>query len=380
MSNPRVSNREKQAVWDAYWARKPTRVPMMLATNPRIILLNPKLNPQCISFETYFTSPEAAIEIQLDWQCYRSLVLAAYTDDPYGLPNEWNVGIDRQNVSESVFFGAPLVFRSDQVPDVKAYLDDDHRDEIFEIDIEHPLESGFYRECLDFRDKMAEAAAGRTVEGLPIRVNRYTPTGSDGPLTVAANIRGAAALTDLVLDPDYAHRLFDRIIRAAIYRVQAICCYYQDETIGVGLADDSIQLISTALYQKALLPHHRLFFDTFFPDRPRSIHLCGDAQHHFRFLCDELNVRSIDTGFPIDFAKLRRDLGPEVEILGGPPVSILLNGSTDAVYNTTRDILLSGIKEGGRFILKEANNLPPNVPEANLEAMYQACLDYGTYE
>ena len=34
---------------------------------------------------------------------------------------------------------------------------------------------------------------------------------------------------------------------------------------------------------------------------------------------------------------------------------------------------------GGRFILREANNLPPCCPEANLAAMYQACLDFGRY-
>ncbi|MHB9031989.1 MAG: uroporphyrinogen decarboxylase family protein, partial [Anaerolineae bacterium] len=99
----------------------------------------------------------------------------------------------------------------------------------------------------------------------------------------------------------------------------------------------------------------------------------------FKVLRDELNVQYFDTGFPIDFGKLRRDLGPDVEIYGGPPVAKLLLASADQVYNVTREILLSGIKEGGRFILKEANNLPPLVPEANLEAMYQACLDYGTY-
>jgi hypothetical protein len=34
---------------------------------------------------------------------------------------------------------------------------------------------------------------------------------------------------------------------------------------------------------------------------------------------------------------------------------------------------------GGKFILKEGNNLPPCVPEANLAAMYQCCLDHGNY-
>jgi len=34
---------------------------------------------------------------------------------------------------------------------------------------------------------------------------------------------------------------------------------------------------------------------------------------------------------------------------------------------------------GGKFILHEANNLPPCCPEANLAAMYRCCLDHGNH-
>jgi hypothetical protein len=36
--------------------------------------------------------------------------------------------------------------------------------------------------------------------------------------------------------------------------------------------------------------------------------------------------------------------------------------------------------EGGKFILREANNLPPNCPEENLAAMYRCCLEHGNYQ
>ena len=153
----------------------------------------------------------------------------------------------------------------------------------------------------------------------------------------------------------------------------------QVSRLGVGLADDSVQLISTRLYREMVMPHHRHYLDTLLPDKPRGIHLCGDATRHFRTLRDELNIQSFDTGFPVDFAWLRRELGPDVEILGGPPVALLLHGAPQTVYDTTKEILLSGIKVGGRFILREGNNLPPCVPEENLEAMYRACLEHGWY-
>ena len=59
---------------------------------------------------------------------------------------------------------------------------------------------------------------------------------------------------------------------------------------------------------------------------------------------------------------------------------LLLGGTSEQVYNRAKEILTSGIMEGGRFLLKEATNLPPRCPEANLAAMYQACLDHGNYK
>jgi uroporphyrinogen-III decarboxylase len=70
-------------------------------------------------------------------------------------------------------------------------------------------------------------------------------------------------------------------------------------------------------------------------------------------------------------------LGEGVEISGVPEVALLLHGSAEQVYERTKKILLSGVKRGGRFILREANNLPPCCPDENLSAMYRACLDHG---
>ena len=77
----------------------------------------------------------------------------------------------------------------------------------------------------------------------------------------------------------------------------------------------------------------------------------------------------------MDFARFRTELGPEVEIWGGVEVATLLTGSPESVYRRARGILASGILAGGRFVLHEANNLPPGVRWANLAAMYRAAFD-----
>ena len=68
-----------------------------------------------------------------------------------------------------------------------------------------------------------------------------------------------------------------------------------------------------------------------------------------------------------------------MEILGGVPVGMLMSGTPAQVYQRAKEILTSGVIDG-RFVLREANNMPPATPEASLAAMYQAGLDFGKYE
>ena len=375
-----VSNEEKRDVWEAYRAGHPIRVPVLLATNPRIILLDPALNPKGVTFEDYFDGAETMLEIGLRHACHRANVIHRYTDDPVGLPDRWTVHVDRQNVYEAAYFGSPVVHRPGQVPDAIPWLTDDNKRAVFERDITNPLAEGFFRDALDLCHQMQALAADRTFEGRPVDVADYTPTGSDGPLTVAVSLRGQGMLLDLAVDPDYAEELMAFITQAAINRVEALRGYWGRPHLGVGLADDAVQLIGTRSYQSQVLSHHQRFYaEAELPGQRRSIHLCGDATRHFGILHRELGVTSFDTGFPVDFGALRRELGPDVEILGGPEVAILLHGTPRQVYDRTCDILRSGIKKGGRFVLREGNNLPPQTPTDNLAAMYAACLDQGRY-
>jgi uroporphyrinogen-III decarboxylase len=151
------------------------------------------------------------------------------------------------------------------------------------------------------------------------------------------------------------------------------------KTAGWGFADDSIALISTQTYLEAILPHHRRLMETFSEGGPNSIHLCGDATRHFPSLKRELNVMSFDTGFPVDFALLRESVGEEVEILGGPSTPFLCQATPDEVRQETRRILESGIMLGGRFILREGNNLPPDVGVEKVQAMYDTVRECGLY-
>ena len=148
---PVVSNEVKEAVWKAYHDRKPIRVPVTVATNPRVFLLNPGLNKKNLTFQQVFEDPTVMLEAALEHEFYRRSVIHKYCDSPVGLPEEWTASVSWQNTYEAVFFGAAWDFREGQVPDVKPFLNEGNKHKVFDVDIDHPLDRGiFARTGIDF--------------------------------------------------------------------------------------------------------------------------------------------------------------------------------------------------------------------------------------
>ncbi|MHC4718692.1 MAG: uroporphyrinogen decarboxylase family protein [Planctomycetota bacterium] len=375
------TNEQKDAVWRAYHDGRPTRVPVTYGVNPRAVLLDETWNSKGISFEEYFTDPAATIEVQLRFMEFKAEYLHLYCDYPLGLPEQWEFYVDNQNFYDSAYFGAPIEFRDGQVADVSPVLAGAGKERIFAIDVDRPLDNPFVVSYLDRHARLAAAVERLSARSIAFTV-RPPAMGFDGPFTIAINLRGPELLTDIYEDPEYVRRLTDFIQRGAILRNRALAGLGgKDAFEGArgGGADDSIQLISTDMYRRLVLPLHRAWYALWSVEGPHSIHLCGDATRHFPTIRDELNVRSFDTGFPVDHGWLREALGDDVEIQGGPEAHVLLGPTAEQVYDRTRDILASGVMRGGRFILREANNLPPGVPAENLAAMYRAGLEHGTY-
>jgi hypothetical protein len=377
----RLSDAQKSLVWQAYRHCKPTRVPVKLFTNPRVVLLNEQWNPERYTFKQVAEDPKLHLEIALRHELYRRTVLNHHTDEPTGLPETWQVGLMVYNIYEAAILGAPVDYLPQQVPDTKVCLADDNKLEIFEQDISRPLQNSFIRHWMDFDTEMRKIAENMRFEGRPVQVTPWSLCGTDGPVTVAMNLRGSAFMEDMILEPDYADRLMRFIMQAAINRRAAFEAYWGDRIgHGNGMADDSVAMLNTQMYEQQVLPIHRMYYDAVPFERERHLHMCGDATRHFPMIRRELGVTSFDTGFPVNFGELRQQLGDDVEILGGVEVATLMNQTANHVYERTREILQSGVMQGGRFVMREGNNLPPNCPLENLEAMYQATLEFGSYE
>ena len=60
-------------------------------------------------------------------------------------------------------------------------------------------------------------------------------------------------------------------------------------------------------------------------------------------------------------------------------INLLLHGTPREVETETERILETGIMDGGRFVMHEANNLAPRTPVENVAAMYEGTRKYGRY-
>ncbi|MBN1488773.1 MAG: hypothetical protein JXA69_02555 [Phycisphaerae bacterium] len=375
-------NAEQQRAWDAFHAGRPVRVPVRISANPRMILLDPARNADRITFEQYTADADIMLRVQLAFQYwFRHEV---WFDHEMGLPTDgWDVYVDFQNVYEAAWLGSPVHFPADNCPYAGSLLDEDGKNRLFDRGIPDPFDDGgWMRRNWDFYAAWQERQRqGFEYQGRPIHSVSLAGLGTDGPFTLAVELRGEAACLDLILDPEYAHRLLTYLTEATIVRLRA----YR-ERLGLPIrgrdftfADDSIAMISADHFREFVLPCHRRLVETFWNGEGElMVHLCGDASRHFPVLAETLGVTAFDTGFPIDLQQVREQLGPDILLQGGPTVSRLRDGPIRQIEDETRS-LLNGPVKNGRFILCEANNLAPGTPPEHVRAMYEMARKHGHY-
>lgn len=373
-------NEEVRRVWEAYRSGRPERVPVIFGINPRFMLLDPRLNEGDVTFERYSNDRRLMLDVQLRTSEY--IRFNVPQDAEMGLPEKWDVSVDFQNYYEAGYLGAPVRFPEGGVPVAEKFLADANKYELLERGVPRPHETPLGRKMLGLYEHMIEEQrAGFEYRGRPLGKVRPPGLGTDGPLTLFMSIRGGAALLDMYVDGEYFHQMmaFLTCFIIADIRATRLLAAREERPECFDFADDSIELLSVADYRQHVLPYHRRLIEELAGAGPHSIHICGDVQRHFPTLVSELGIRSIDTGFPLNFETLRDEVGPEVEIHGGVHAGLLRQAARGKVAAEAKRILTSGVTRGGRFVLREANNLAPETPLENLAAMCEAAKEFGRY-
>ncbi len=362
----------RQQIWQAYHQGRPIRVPVRWNVNNRMVMLDPALNERGWSYAEFFHKPAVAMEVMARFEEYRLTGLGPVSDGETEVPDLWTLRLGFMNHGDAAYFGARVEYPEGQLPSAEPAYGLGDVDAFLGREFTEPLDRPFFRDTLSYYARVAQEARSFRYAGRPVRLAKLG-LGTEGPLTVAVQVFGSEILTLLVEEPPKARRLLEHIQRGILARNRFVAALTGETAPPgtIGYADDSVQLIGLDTYREVVLPVHRAWYEAMGPaSARRAIHLCGDATRLFRTIRDELGVTSFDTGFPVDFAVLRAELGPEVEISGGPHVSLLLHGRPEQCAQRTREILASGVLAGGRFILQEGNNLAPRTPLANLQAVY----------
>jgi hypothetical protein len=373
-------NEEVQKVWDSYNAGRPIRVPFGRFTlEPRIWLQDSRLNTAGVTWRAFFDDPDQMFRTLLAWSHHVAHNIPH--DIEMGIPaKEWAIYVWFSNVGEEAWLGCPVHFPDGQVPSTTPRYTGKDKEALFEHGIPGPFD-GYMARYREYHDYFVSKARNFEFCGRPVTIWPPNPITPQGLLTVAVGVCGSELLEDMLVNEDYYHRVMDLVTTATIERIKAWRSYLGLDPMPQQLlfADDAIQHISVRTYREKVLPYHRRLVGALAGDGPHHIHLCGHVQRHFPTLINELNVKTFDTGYPIDFATLRDEVGDDVEIWGGVPVANLLADSPEQIYAKCVAILRSGIMRGGKFILKEANNVPPMTPPENLAAMYRAVKEEGIY-
>jgi hypothetical protein len=359
------------------------RVLMQISANPRMILSDPELNAERITFQEYMENPMTMLEVQARFQEYMADYMVWDKKMGFAFYDGVSPYADGHNVNEADYFGGEVVYHGTGSPGTRPFLDESNRYAF----VEKPFPEcnrGLMGRAVDFTAFFEEQRRkGWTYKGKPITGAGKPGMGTDGPFTVGCCLMGATELCiALYEEPEFVRDFLGYITDATIARIKYFRRLYgeSEKAENFWFADDSISLLSVNDYREHILPFHKkLVRELSYKGDRNGIHLCGNATHLFKTLVDELNIAGFDTGFPVRFGELLRELGPNIGISGGVHVDILLRGDAGEIRAETKRILEEVKPLTRKFTIKEANNLSPCTKPESLLAMYNAVKEYGRY-
>ena len=195
----------------------------------------------------------------------------------------------------------------------------------------------------------------------------------EGPCAEAADLRGINTLMmDFFDDEDFVRDLFafttDMAIAFAKVQIDAGA-----DLIGVG--DAACSLVGPAIYEDFVLAEEKRLVDAIHALGARTrLHICGNTSA----LC--ANIRTLDVGmvdldYMVDIATARKNLGPDIAILGNiDPVSALRNSTPEKIK---ADLAACRTAAGERYIVGAGCEIPRDTSHAKVHALSEFARSIG---
>jgi len=215
------------------------------------------------------------MDFQLRAHEYRALNLNPRCDYEAGLPERFGVTVDMQRYFDAGFFGAEVEYRAGQIPDTIPPLTGDRKHLLFDRGLPDPLTGGVFAKAHQMHEVMAERIGSgsltATARSFSSRSGWARMARSPWPPICV----GPSFTPTFYTDPEYVHQLLDFIVEGTIARIKAHRRFFglPEKSPTWGYADDSVQLISTAMARKFIIPAHRKLVRALTDAERISIHL-----------------------------------------------------------------------------------------------------------
>jgi uroporphyrinogen decarboxylase len=187
------------------------------------------------------------------------------------------------------------------------------------------------------------------------------------------------ALLDMAFRPELADALLARCADFAVMLSVAACERFPVDWLWTGddVAGQQGMIMSPAMWREMIKPHLQRVMDV---GRRRGLpvayHCCGAL----RDIIPDLIEMGIGILNPIQCncpgmapLDLKRSFGREITFMGGVDTQgVLPRGSADDVRRATAQLIEGMTADGGGYILAASHTVPPETPDENIFALYEA--------
>ncbi|MCA2001003.1 MAG: hypothetical protein LDL51_03970 [Chloroflexi bacterium] len=212
---------------------------------------------------------------------------------------------------------------------------------------------------------------------------------SHGPFQTACDLRGTENfLTDMALNPDFAHALLDKVTAAieGLLRLamQAGGKYFDMvELPGDDYAGNLNLIISPAMFRKFIKPCVERLVKVVKEHNPNA-KVMFHSDGAIAKLLPDLIALGVDVIHPLEplpatnIPEIKEKFGKQVSFLGGIDISHAMPGSRDDVIVETKR-RISQLAPGGGYILAPSNHLQADVSAENVVALFETARRFGKY-
>ncbi len=282
------------------------------------------------------------------------------------------------NVLDSEALGAHVVWPENETLQACPTIHSVEAMERFEIP---PPDSGLWGRLRDWCGAMRELAAETqlTFNGVEGHVAVGAPgIGGLSPHMLAVDLVGIDFYWWLLEYPDACHRFLAKLTNALLQTQAYFESIWPRGRWGLGLAEDSAQIMSLTDFREFCVPYDRQLYETIGgPDGNRAMHMCGQSAHLHPALVEDLRITQFDIfGYVVPPAVAAKNLGGKMRLWGNINPMLMLGGTPAEVKTAALDCLAALAPCGG-LLLGDGANVCPGTPLENLAAVTEAAEEYG---